>query len=438
MLEFERRNDSGARLKVVGVGGGGGNAVNTMIEGGLDGVDFIAANTDLQALRNNRASIKIQLGETTTRGLGAGANPEVGRSSALEDKEQLADSLAGADMVFVTAGMGGGTGTGAAPIIADIAKSAGALTVGVVTKPFAFEGKRRRRQAEEGILELKEAVDTLITIPNQRLLSIADESTTLLDAFKKADEVLYNAVQGISDLITTTGLVNVDFADVKTIMSAQGMALMGSGYGIGPDRANEAAYQAINSPLLEEVSIEGARGILINITAGPGLTLHEVNEALYTVQEAADEDCHIIFGSVIEERMGDEMKITVIATGFSPEDERRVQRVTPGASAGRTATRRAPVTATVRPIDRHTSSISRRSPPAPAPATKPATIDPRAASAIAPPAPAPSEADTDVPAYVRAQQSRVGAYGSPAATGGEVSEVEDEFDIPTYLRRGVD
>jgi len=408
-----------------------------MIHGGLEGVDFIAANTDMQALKANQSAIKIQLGGATTRGLGAGANPEVGRSSALEDRELIAEAISGADMVFVTAGMGGGTGTGAAPIIADIAKSQGALTVGVVTKPFAFEGKRRRRQAEEGIIELREAVDTLITIPNQRLLAIADENTTLLDAFRKADEVLYNAVQGISDLITTSGLVNVDFADVRTIMSARGMALMGSGYADGPDRAVEAANQAVHSPLLEEVSIEGARGILINVTAGPGMTLHEINEAVYLIQEAADEDANIIFGSVIEERMGSAMKITVIATGFSPEDERRVARVSP--SVGST-TRRAPSAPVSSSFDRRNSSVSRRSPPAEMSPSVHAEL-PLTPRVAAPPPPAPPHAQTrpslrsgpgEMSAYVRAQSR------SATSLEGDYPDQDDEFDIPTYLRRTIE
>src|ERR671925_1584364 len=292
MEEFES-TELGAKIKVIGVGGGGGNALNTMILAGLTGVDFIAANTDCQALHSNRAKTKIQLGAQVTKGLGAGANPEIGRQAALEDKARILQSLEGADMVFVTAGMGGGTGTGGAPIIADLARSVGALTVGVVTKPFVFEGKRRLKQAEHGISELKGAVDTLITIPNQRLLAVADERTTLLDTFKKADEVLLNAVQGISDLITIPGLINVDFADVRTIMSCMGRALMGTGRAVGERRALEAAQQAINSPLLEDVSIEGATGILINITGGPDLTLFEVNEASSLIQEAAHEEANI-------------------------------------------------------------------------------------------------------------------------------------------------
>jgi cell division protein FtsZ len=314
LLEFDDVKQ--ARIKVIGVGGGGGNAVNTMIAASLDGVEFMAANTDCQALEANLAPLKIQLGDHVTRGLGAGANPEVGRKSAEESVDRIRELLTGADMVFVTAGMGGGTGTGAAPIIARIAKECGALTVGVVTKPFLFEGKKRRKQAEEGIQNLGDAVDTLITIPNQRLLSVAGQNTTMLDAFRKADEVLLNAVQGISDLINVPGLVNVDFADVRTIMSGMGRALMGTGRASGDRRAVEAAQQAINSPLLEDVSIDGATGILINITGGPDLTLFEVNEASSLIQEAAHEEANIIFGSVIDANVTGEVRITVIATGF--------------------------------------------------------------------------------------------------------------------------
>src|SRR5438445_804897 len=322
----EMTDELGAKIKVVGVGGGGGNALNTMILAGLTGVDFIAANTDCQALHHNRAPTKIQLGAMVTKGLGAGANPEIGRQAALEDREKLAAALEGAYMVFVTAGMGGGTGTGGAPVIADIARSIGALTVGVVTKPFLFEGKRRLKQADHGIAELKNAVDTLITIPNQRLLAVADERTTLLDTFKKADEVLLNAVQGISDLITIPGLINVDFADVRTIMSNMGVALMGTGTATGEGRAMAAAKQAVESPLLEDIRIDGATGILINITGGPKMTLVEVNQACSLIQEAAHEDANIIFGSVIADEMGEDIKITVIATGFATKDSRRIDR----------------------------------------------------------------------------------------------------------------
>src|SRR5689334_3054662 len=316
MFELVEHVQLGARIKVIGVGGGGGNAVNTMIANKLTGVDFIVANTDAQALEANRATVKLQLGEEITKGLGAGANPEVGRRAALEDEAKLREYLTGADMIFVTAGMGGGTGTGGAPVIADLARQVGALTVGVVTKPFIFEGKRRLKQAEHGIGELKNAVDTLITIPNQRLLAVADERTTLLDTFKRADEVLLNAVQGISDLITIPGLINVDFADVRTIMSNMGQALMGTGSALGENRALAAAKMAVESPLLEDVQINGATGILINITGGANMTLVEVNQACSLIQEAAHEDANIIFGSVIDDDMGDVLKITVIATGF--------------------------------------------------------------------------------------------------------------------------
>ncbi len=314
LLEFEELTH--AKILVIGVGGGGGNAVNTMIASQLDGVEFVAANTDMQALEANMAPSKIQLGDHLTKGLGAGANPDVGRKSAEESMQHIADTVAGADMVFVTGGMGGGTGTGAAPVIAQVARECGALTVGVVTKPFQFEGKKRARQAQLGIEAMEDAVDTLIVIPNNRLLALVGQNTSMMEAFKKADEVLLNAVQGISDLMTVPGLINVDFADVRTIMSGMGRALMGSGVSIGKRRAVEAAEMAISSPLLEDVNIEGATGILINITGGPDLTLHEVNEASSLVQEAAHEDANIIFGSVIDANIGDEVRITVIATGF--------------------------------------------------------------------------------------------------------------------------
>ncbi|NRD66580.1 cell division protein FtsZ, partial [Corallococcus exiguus] len=301
-------------------GGAGCNAVNTMILSKLDRVDFIAANTDVQALAASKAPTRLQLGQALTKGLGAGANPEMGREAALESRDQIAAVLEGADMVFVTAGMGGGTGTGAAPIIADIAKSLGCLTVGVVTKPFLFEGNKRRKQAEQGIVELKAAVDTLITIPNQRLLSLSNEPMPLLETFKRADEVLLNAVQGISDLIQYHGYINVDFADVKTIMSDKGLALMGTGNACGDRRAVTAMQQAISSPLLEDVSIDGATGLLINITGGRDMTLQEVNEALTLVHDAADGEAEIIFGSLIDEQIQDEVKITIIATGFVHRD----------------------------------------------------------------------------------------------------------------------
>ena len=307
---------TGAKIKVIGVGGGGCNAVNTMIRSGLTGVEYIVANTDAQALAANLAGTKIQLGGNVTKGLGAGANPEVGRKAAIEDYEKLSEVLDGADMVFVTAGMGGGTGTGAAPVIAKLAREMGALTVGVVTKPFMFEGKRRSRQAEEGIRSLEESVDSLICIPNQRLLQLAGENLSLVDTFRAADEVLLNAVQGISDLINNTGLINADFADVATVMTNKGLSLMGTGSATGTDRALKAARMAISSPLLEDVSIEGATGIIINITGDGSLTTHETNQAVTLIMEAADEDAEIIFGTVIDENMGQAVKVTVIATGL--------------------------------------------------------------------------------------------------------------------------
>jgi cell division protein FtsZ len=315
-FEFDADAELQARIKVVGVGGGGGNALNTMISSDLEGVEFIAANTDAQALPNNLAPHKIQLGPQLTKGLGAGGNPDVGRKSALEDVSRIQEALAGADMVFVTAGMGGGTGTGAAPVVAQIARDMGALTVAVVTKPFTFEGRRRAKNAELGIQELCDAVDTIITIPNQKLLSIAGDDMSMLEAFQRADDVLLQAVRGISDLIVHPGLINVDFADVKTIMSNMGRALMGTGYGKGKDRALEAARMAIASPLLDEVSVEGATGILLNFTAGPDVRLSEIEAAASLVQESAHEDANIIFGVVTDSSMGDMVKVTVIATGF--------------------------------------------------------------------------------------------------------------------------
>ncbi len=308
--------ENSARIKVIGVGGGGGNAVNTMISYSLRGVDFIIANTDAQALGASGAPNKIQIGMEITRGLGAGSNPEIGRKSALESRDQIQKQLAGADMIFVTAGLGGGTGTGAAPVIAELARESGALTVAVVTKPFLFEGKKRNTQADEGIAQLRENVDTLIVVPNQRLLSLGGRNLSLLESFKKADDILYQAVKGISDLIMVPGLINLDFADVKNIMSSMGMALMGTGTASGENRAVEAAQKAISSPLLEDNTIQGARGILLNITAGSDLSLYEVNEASSLIQTEAHEDANIIFGTVIDETMGDEIRITVIATGF--------------------------------------------------------------------------------------------------------------------------
>ncbi len=316
MLEFDTNLDSLATIKVIGVGGGGNNAVNRMIEHGVQGVEFIAVNTDAQALNLSKAEIKMQIGGKLTRGLGAGANPEVGKKAAEESKEQIEEALKGADMVFVTAGMGGGTGTGAAPVIAQIARDLGALTVGVVTRPFTFEGRKRATQAAGGIGAMKEAVDTLIVIPNDRLLEIVDKSTPMLEAFREADNVLRQGVQGISDLIAVPGLINLDFADVKTIMSNKGSALMGIGVAAGENRAAEAAKKAISSPLLE-TSIDGAQGVLMNITGGSNLSLYEVQEAADIVATASDQEVNMIFGSVINDNLKDEIVVTVIATGFN-------------------------------------------------------------------------------------------------------------------------
>jgi len=400
MIEFTDRQDA-AKIKVIGVGGGGGNAINTMVAARLEGVEFIAANTDLQALRVNQAQVKIPLGRSASRGLGAGANPEVGRNAALEEKDAIAAALEGADMVFVTAGMGGGTGTGGGPVVADIAKATGALTVGVVTKPFLFEGNKRRKQAEAGLNELSNAVDTLIVIPNQRLLSVAGENMSLADAFKRADEVLLHAVQGISDLITVHGIVNVDFADVRTIMSSQGMALMGTGRSTGERRAVEAMQAAINSPLLEDVTLDGATGLLVNITGGPSLTLFEVNEAISMAQSAADPEANIIFGSVIDERLGNEVKITVIATGFQGRDER-----------SRVMARRAESLEAAR----ETAPVRNVPPPLP--------TEPRPAPVRREPALATAPAPQRTPVSIR----REPAIYRPGD--------EDQYDIPAFLRRG--
>jgi cell division protein FtsZ len=315
-LKLDEEYRTGARIKVIGIGGGGSNAVNRMVQAGLEGVQFIVANTDVQALRLNAAPMKIQIGGKLTKGLGAGADPNVGRQAALEDTDKLIEALDGADMVFVTTGLGGGTGTGAAPVIASLATELGALTIAVVTKPFKFEGNTRRTQAERGLAELRECVDTVITIPNERLLSTIARATALTDAFASADDVLRQAIQGISDLILVPGLINLDFADVKTIMSGMGLAIMGTGVATGESRAVEAANGAISSPLLEDASVKGARGVIINVTGGPDLSLIEVSEASAIIQEAAHEEANIIFGAVVDQKMNGKVKITVIATGF--------------------------------------------------------------------------------------------------------------------------
>jgi cell division protein FtsZ len=322
-LRLDEEGCAGARIKVVGVGGGGSNAVNRMVQAGFDGVEFVVANTDLQALRSNAATVKLQIGSKLTKGLGAGADPNVGRSAALEDTDKIIQALDGADMIFVTTGLGGGTGTGAAPVIASLASELGALTVAVVTKPFKFEGKKRQIQAERGLEALRDCVDTIITIPNERLLSIIDRTTSMTDAFATADDVLRQAIQGISDLILVPGLINLDFADVRTIMAGMGLAMMGTGIAEGPDRAMEAARRAISSPLLEGASVNGARGVIINVTGGPDLSLVEVSEASCIVQEAADEDANIIFGAVIDPTLKGKVKITVIATGFGAQANAR-------------------------------------------------------------------------------------------------------------------
>jgi len=391
-LTFAESREIGANIKVIGVGGGGGNAVNRMIANNLQGVEFIAANTDCQALRSSKAAVRLQIGSKLTKGLGAGANPDVGRNAALEDSEKILELLSGADMVFITAGLGGGTGTGATPIIANLAQELGALVVAVVTKPFAFEGKRRRDQSEQGLRELQECVDTVIAIPNEKLLATVDKSMSLGAAFLYADDILRQAVQGISDLITIPGEINLDFADVKTIMAGMGMALMGTGIARGDNRAMEAAQKAISSPLLEDAAIDGAKGILINITGGPDMTLHEVSEASTLIQKTADAEANIIFGTVIDPNMTEDMKVTVIATGF--KDPSAV--VT--AHRGRDAF-----------AARDRGGFEHRI--------------------------------SDTPAFMRKQQREGPASFPPAedsATAPAYSSLQDELDIPTFLRKQMD
>lgn len=393
MFSFQEDILSPVHIKVIGVGGAGCNAVNTMIASGLARVDFIAANTDLQALDRSRAAYKVQLGPERTRGLGAGAKPEIGKESALESKDQIRECLEGADMVFVTAGMGGGTGTGAAPIVASIARELGILTVGVVTKPFSYEGHRRMSHADEGIRDLQRHVDTLLIIPNQRLLGIVDKATPLLEAFKVADDVLRQAIQGIADVITTTGHVNVDFADVRTVMSHTGRAVMGMGVSRGTNRAIEAAQKAICSPLLEEGSVEGARGVLLNITGGPNMSLHEIEEAASIIQQAADSEANIIVGQVINPDLGDDLVVTVIATGF----EREEQPTPVPVAASRTARASHPVSNAV-----GTAMADR------------------------------PHKDLDRPTYLR-------RMGEQRESMERVAVVpDDEWDVPTFLRKQAD
>ena len=398
MFSFQEDMLSPVRIKVIGIGGAGCNAINTMITSGLARVDFIAGNTDLQALDRSLAPYKIQLGPERTRGLGAGAKPEIGRDAALESKEHIRECLEGADMVFVTAGMGGGTGTGAAPIVASIAREMGILTVGVVTKPFQYEGQRRHRHAEEGIRDLRRHVDTLLVIPNQRLLGIVDKSTPLLEAFKVADDVLRQAIQGIADVITTTGHVNVDFADVRTVMSHTGRAVMGMGVSYGPNRAIEAAQKAMCSPLLEEGSVEGARGVLLNITGGPSMSLHEIEEAASIIQQTADPEANIIVGQVINPDMGEELIITVIATGFEREED--LAAATIAADRG----------------------VSRPAKPAPA------VLAGMGASVVAD---RPIK-DLDRPTFLRKMTDVRQSMDRAVLTA------EDEWDVPTFLRKQTD
>ncbi|MCA1989227.1 MAG: cell division protein FtsZ [Desulfarculus sp.] len=388
-IEMMDNLDVGAKLRVVGVGGGGNNALNNMIEAGMRGVEFICANTDVQALERSKARVQLQLGRNLTRGLGAGADPEVGRQAALEDREKIKELLNGSDMVFVTAGLGGGTGTGGAPVIAEVAKELGALTVAVVTKPFEFEGKRRMAQAEEGVNELKKVVDTLIVIPNTRLRSVAPKHGRFLDMFRKADEVLLYAVRGISDLIVTPGLVNLDFADVRTVMSEMGVALMGTGQASGDNRAQEAAKRAIHNDLLEDISIDGARGLLINITASSEVTIDEISEASTFIQESAHEDCNIIWGTVIDDSMGDEMRVTVIATGIGGKHhQQEVARPKVAVAGGRDQER----------------------------------IDPAAIDHI------------DLPRFVRSTPTSRPVATVPGNRGGNLADL----DVPTFLRRQAD
>jgi cell division protein FtsZ len=409
-----------ARIKVIGVGGSGGNAVNTMINFGLEGVEFIVVNTDAQALNASAAATKLPIGSTITRGLGAGADPEKGRKAALEDVQRIKELISGADMVFVTAGMGGGTGTGAAPVIAQICREEGALTVGVVTKPFLFEGRQRARRAESGLAMLAEHVDTLITIPNQKLVLLGDDDLTFIDACRKADEVLYQAVRGISDLITQSGIVNVDFADVKTVMSHMGRALMGTGVAKGQNRARLAAEMAVTSPLLDDISVEGATGVLINIVGGPDLKMKEIQEAASLVQEQAHEDANIIFGASIDETLGENVKVTVIATGFDGVD----REAAIDAMAGRTSL-----------IPQTISSAPPRSLAAAAQARG---LSESAAAASRRPAPAPSGvARSDGRPDSRALASALVPRSAPraAAVQDGFPSLDHDWDVPAFQRK---
>ena len=441
-LRLDEEGSAGARIKVVGVGGGGSNAVNRMVQAGFEGVEFVVANTDRQALHANHATVKLQIGSKLTKGLGAGADPNVGRQAALEDTDKIIQALDGADMIFVTTGLGGGTGTGAAPVIASLASELGALTVAVVTKPFKFEGKKRQIQAERGLEALRDCVDTIITIPNERLLTIIDRTTSMTDAFATADDVLRQAIQGISDLILVPGLINLDFADVKTIMAGMGLAMMGTGVAEGADRAMEAARRAISSPLLEGASVNGARGVIINVTGGPDLSLVEVSEASCIVQEAADEDANIIFGAVIDPALKGKVKITVIATGFGAQANAR-----PAAPAATT-----PVDMTMYADYARSRNEGVPAPPAMAMpsarmsiARRPLLDLPMAASGggapMAPPSSSSGSAGpliTPSPAAAPAGSLDVDAMRSADSTAGAADadfDLSSTFDVPAFLRR---
>jgi cell division protein FtsZ len=415
-LTLDPDSRRGAKIKVIGVGGGGSNAVNRMVTAGLSGVEFIVANTDVQALDYNKASVKIQIGQKLTKGLGAGADPNIGRQAALEDTETIIQALSGADMIFVTTGLGGGTGTGAAPVIASLASELGALTVAVVTKPFRFEGKRRSMHAEGGLEALRECVDTIITIPNERLLAIIERRTSLTDSFTLADDVLRQAIQGISDLILVPGLINLDFADVKTIMSGMGVAMMGTGVAEGDNRAMQAAQMAIASPLLEDGSVHGARGVIINVTGGPDLSLMEVNEASCVIQEAAHEDANIIFGAVVDPSLAGKVKITVIATGF----ERAVNP------------RGVPAAALQTPVDLHNYTAHLGRPEMPGPSQYPVME----AHGTAAETPAPPVNLTRRPALdLSLPRPSSSGDGTSDGLSGFDGDPASPLDVPAFLRR---
>jgi cell division protein FtsZ len=431
-LTLDEEARMGARIKVIGVGGGGSNAVSRMVQAGISGVEFMVANTDAQALKANPAPVKIQIGGKLTKGLGAGADPNVGRQAALEDTDMLIQSLSGADMVFVTTGLGGGTGTGAAPVIASLATELGALTIAVVTRPFKFEGKKRAKQAELGLEYLREAVDTVITIPNERLLSVIDRHTSMLDAFVTADDVLRQAIQGISDLILVPGLINLDFADVKTIMSGMGVAMMGTAIAEGNTRAIDAANRAISSPLLEDASVKGARGVIINVTGGPDMSLLEVNEALTIIQESAHEDANIIFGAVVDPALKSKVKITVIATGF---EHARADRSTPASAPLQTPVDMTAYTAQPAASPR----ASHRAAGDPAPAIGP----PRVSITRRPPLemalpnaanPRAGDAMNQPRAVAVGQSAEMPLTDSPPTLPGEF-DLNLELEVPAFLRR---